>query len=60
MYVTLAVGSAALIERNAENAAVPPPINKYGTSAGILVELDGFLSIFCLPVLTSISKNKKN
>lgn len=32
---TFAVGSPALIERNAANAAVPPPINKYGTSAGI-------------------------
>lgn len=35
VFITLANGSADLIALNAENAAVPPPINKYGTSAGI-------------------------
>lgn len=41
--LTLAVGSADFIALNAAKDAVPPPINKYGTSFGMSLELAGFL-----------------
>lgn len=41
---TLAVGSADLIALNAAKDAVPPPINKYGTSEGISLEIRGSLT----------------
>lgn len=45
LIFTFAVGSLAFKERKAENAAVPPPIIKYGISDGIFPESSGFWQI---------------
>lgn len=42
--MTFAFGSCDLIARNAAKLAVPPPINKYGTSFGISDDVGGIFA----------------
>lgn len=43
--ITFALGSCDLIARNAAKLAVPPPINRYGTSFGISDEAAGTFAV---------------
>lgn len=52
LFLTLAVGSAVLIARKAENEVVPPPIRRYLIFLGMLFGSDGiFVGIVSVDIV---------